>query len=369
MKKILIFDRINSSKFPGGDTVQINAIKDFLINRNYSVTISDNVMENLNEYDYVFIFNLTNPLEAYVCMKACERYNKPYILFPVYWNLDTLKMPFHFNMKSIAKKVLPGFSKSIIRASKFLKMNTKIVQYFKIKNTELLNIKKCIKYVLKNAYYICPNSYAELDHLEDNFNLSKLNENIKIIYNGIDLKKLDAIKQDDTIKSKYNLPENYICCVGGIGPRKNQLNLVRAANISRTNLVLIGKTSYGYEDYFKAIQDVAGDNIYFLNHLPQREVFEIVKSSKGHIQPSFIETPGLASLEALALHVPTIVSNTAPVKEYFGDNVIYCEPSNLESIKNSFIMINKNPPNKGMQNASIRIYDWNNVLNDLVEII
>ncbi|WP_107839185.1 glycosyltransferase [Metasolibacillus meyeri] len=367
MRKILIFDRMNSSTFPGGDTIQINAIRDFLIKHNYDVKVSNNPLENLSEYNYIFIFNLTNPLEAYVCMKACEKYNKPYILFPVYWNLDSLKMPTQFNVKMLAKKIMPSFLKSYIRASKFKENNAEIMVFFGIKNTELFNIKKCIKSLLKNAYFVCPNSYAEWDHLNDNFNLNQLNKNIKVIYNGIDFKKLESIEQDDLIKGKYNLPDSYICCVGGIGPRKNQLNLVKAANLGNINIVLVGKASYGYDYYFKKIKSISGSNIYFLEHLPQEEVFKIMKSSKGHIQPSFIETPGLASLEAKALSIPIIVSNTEPVKEYFSDTAIYCNPNDIINIRKSLELIYNKENQDIKQNSDI--YDWNNVLKMLDEII
>lgn len=366
MKKILIFDRMNSSKFPGGDTIQINAIKNFLINHNFSVTVSDNPLENLSGYDYIFIFNLTNPLEAYVCMKACEKYSKPYILFPVYWNLDSLKMPTQFNIKMVTKKVMPDFLKSYFRASKFLKNNNGIIDFFNIKHTELFNIKQCIKSILKNAYYVCPNSYAEWNHLNDNFKLDQLNKNVKVIYNGIDLQKLENIKQDDSIKEKYGLPDNYICCVGGIGPRKNQLNLVKAANLGNINIVLIGQTSYGYENYFKTLNSISGSNIYFLEQLPQEEVFKIMKSSKGHIQPSFIETPGLASLEALTLGVPIAVSYTEPTKEYFSFNVEYCNPFFVESINKSLTLLLQRPLVNNIE--WISKYCWQNVLKDLLPI-
>ena len=370
MRKILIFDRMNSSTFPGGDTIQINAIRDFLIKHNYDVKVSNNPLENLSEYHYIFIFNLTNPFEAYVCMKACEKYNKPYILFPVYWNLDSLKMPVQFNVKMLAKKIIPNFLKSYIRASKFKENNVEIVGFFGFKNIELFNIKKCIKSILKNAYFVCPNSYAEWDHLNENFNLNQLNKNVKVIYNGIDLKKLKAIEQDDSIKEKYNLPENYICCVGGIGPRKNQLNLVKAANRTEINLILIGKPTEGYEAYFENIKKIAKDNVYILSHLPQEEVFEIVKNSKGHIQPSFIETPGLASLESIVLGVPIILSNTEPVKEYFKTDGLYCNPHSIKNIEFNLKKLHRGEGVSGVQYSKYRDqYSWDSVLFDLIDLL
>ncbi|GLC87886.1 glycosyltransferase [Lysinibacillus piscis] len=369
MNKILIFDRMNSSEFPGGDTVQINAIKNFLVKHNYDVKISTDPLEDLSEYHYIFIFNLTNPLEAYVCMKACEKYNKPYILFPVYWNLDSLKMPIQFNLKMLVKMIIPNFLKSYIRALKFLKNNHEIIGSFQIKNKELFNINNCIRSILRKAFYVCPNSYAEWKHLNDNFELNQLNKNVKVIYNGIDLDRLRVIEQDDSIKAKYNLPENYICCVGGIGPRKNQLNLVKAANRGRINLVLIGKASYGYENYFKKVKSISRDNIYFLEQLPQEEVFKIMKSSIGHIQPSFIETPGLASLEAMVLDIPIIVSNTEPVKEYFKDIAVYCIPYEVENINECLLTFKNEIGKKDIQRYTGYNYDWNHVLKELETIL
>jgi len=370
MKKILIFDRMNSSKFPGGDTVQIHEIQKFLVNNGYRVKVSDQPLEDLRKYDYVFIFNLTNPLEAYVHMKACEKHQKPYILFPVYWNLDSLKMPMYFNIKSLAKNLLPKAMKSLIRSIVFMKQNKEIIRNFNIKPRELLSADACIKRIIAHAYYICPNSNAEWEHLNDNFTLNKLNNKVKVIYNGIDVEKLNNINQDDSIKEKYKLPDNYICCVGGIGPRKNQLNLVNAANQADINLVIIGQASSGCENYYNLVKSTAKSNIYFIDHLPQNEVFKIVKSSKGHIQPSFIETPGLASLEAAMLGVPIIVANTAPVKEYFGDSAIYCEPDKVDSICNSLIMLKGTlVSNDSFQHSVISNYDWNLTLEKLKTLV
>jgi len=369
MKKILIFDRMNSSNFPGGDTVQIHAIKNFLDKNGYQVKLSNQPKEDISEYDYVFIFNLTNPYEAYIQMKACQKNGVPYILFPVYWNLDSLNIAIYINKKAIIKRILPKLIKSMIRAKNFIKKNNEVIEYFGISNLELLNSEQCIKEILKNAYYICPNSHAEWQHLNENFSLDLLNNNVKVIYNGIDISLLSNIKLDENSLTKYDLPEKYICCVGGIGPRKNQLNLVKAANHAKINLVIIGKSAYGYEDYYNAVRSAAGTNIFFLEHLPQQEVFKILKNSIGHIQPSFIETPGLATLEAATLGVPIIVANTAPVKEYFGDSATYCDPNDLLSISKSLSEGFYGSLQKKEISSIKHLYNWDDCLKELLDII
>ena len=215
---------------------------------------------------------------------------------------------------------------------------------------------------------ICPNSIAERKHLEDNFRVSKLNNNYKVIYNGIYLKELLNVVEDEEIFRKYNLPKEYICCVGGIGPRKNQLNLIKAANEANINIVIIGQASKGYEGYYNEVKASAKENIIFLGQLPQIETFKIVKNSIAHIQPSFIETPGLASLEAVALGVNTIVSNNEPVKEYFSENVYYCNPYDLKSIKLSLVTAYNQKKTENNIPFFINSYDWENVLRPLGDL-
>lgn len=366
-KRILIFDRFNSAQFPGGDTIQIRAIEKFLNESDYLVSITNNPEENLIDFDYVLIFNLTNPFEAYICAKAAIKFNKPYILFPVYWNLDDLKMPINKSFKSILKMLLPRQVKSYVRAKKFIGNNNDIIHKQKLNSKDFFSVEKVIEYVIKHAYYICPNSHAEWEHLEENFNLNKLNKNIKVIYNGVFLSELKQLTKDDLIKKKYNLPEKYICCVGGIGPRKNQLNLVKAANKAKVNLVIIGQSSNGYENYYSQVLKVAKENIYFVGQLSQIETFKIIKSSHGHVQPSFIETPGLASLEAVALGTKVVVAETRPVKEYFLDNAFYCNPRSIESISLNLALIYSDTTQ--YDNSWIGKYDWNKALFELKGII
>jgi len=42
-----------------------------------------------------------------------------------------------------------------------------------------------------------------------------------------------------------------------------------------------------------------------------------LRFAKAHLLPSFLETPGLSSLEAASLGVPILIGNDEPVKEVF----------------------------------------------------
>ena len=50
--------------------------------------------------------------------------------------------------------------------------------------------------------------------------------------------------------------------------------------------------------------------------------------------PSFYETPGLAALEAAVVGIPIVITEQGCTKEYFEENVFYCNPHIEESILN-----------------------------------
>jgi glycosyltransferase involved in cell wall biosynthesis len=232
-----------------------------------------------------------------------------------------------FNLKSFVKRVFPSKIKDYIRTAFYRLKNKRVANHSSV--SFLPGVAEMISYVLHHAYLICPNSNAELEHLVERFKEQALRNKSLIVYNGFDAKK---IEQKGTSISYLNLPESFICCIGAIGPRKNQLNLIKAANYLDIPLVIVGKVAFGSESYGRYIRKKANENVRFIEYCEQEIVFEILKKSKGHIQPSYIETPGLISLEAAALGCGIVVSDNGPVREYFGNKAIYINPYDYKSI-------------------------------------
>jgi glycosyltransferase involved in cell wall biosynthesis len=363
MKKILIFDRLDSKQFPGGDTIQINAIANYLRENGHEVIITSNLLTDLQDCDIVFIFNLTNPIEAYLQALIVEKMGKPYILFPVYWNLDALKIP-AWSVKVALKNLLPHFMKSTLRALNFWRKNKGLLNELDIGWLHLINSKKLIRFTLLHSKYVCPNSKAELEHIIEHFQIKGIVDKCRIIYNGVDLKEIQSTIVDN--KLNVEVPEKYICCIGGIGPRKNQLNLVKAMDGLPIDLLIVGKASAGCGRYLAQINKCAGPNIHFLNSLPHQDVLKIIYRSHSLIQPSYIETPGLAALEAVALGIPVIVSDLPPVKEYFKELAFYSDPHDIDSIRHAILRLFDD---KAARNDSLHYfqenYGWRNVLKEI----
>ncbi len=59
--------------------------------------------------------------------------------------------------------------------------------------------------------------------------------------------------------------------------------------------------------------------------------------AKVNVLTSWIETPGLVSLEAAYASCNIVVSDKGSVKEYFGNYAYYCNPADSNSIKKAVL--------------------------------
>lgn len=143
----------------------------------------------------------------------------------------------------------------------------------------------------------------ELTHISE--------EKIKVIYEGVD--PIFVRAQEDEIrefKKKYNLPDNFILAISGVGERRN-LKRVKEAT-KDFNLVIAGET---------------------IPWLEYKELPLLYSAADVLLYPSFYEGFGLPILEAMACGTPVITSNTSSLPEVGGDAAVYVDPNDLNDIK------------------------------------
>ncbi len=146
-----------------------------------------------------------------------------------------------------------------------------------------------------------------------------------VIPNGIDEKlfqQQDEIEKDDKM----------VLSVARIEGIKNQLNLIKAVNNSKYQLYIIGSASMNQSRYYHRCREAANENIHFIDHLPQAKLIPYYQKAKVHVLPSWFETCGLSTLEAMAMKCNAVITDRGFTYEYFGDTVSYCDPSSPASI-------------------------------------
>ncbi len=209
--------------------------------------------------------------------------------------------------------------------------------------------KASIKYLLRNAACILPNSNSEYERVVRDF---AINCPKQIVTCAIDNSIFFNANKGDVEK------EDLVLCVGRVEGRKNQLNLIKVANARKLKLKLIGNLSVNQKSYVNACKKEAGTTIEFVPFITQTELTTYYKTAKVHVLPSWFETAGLSTIEAAAMGCNIVIANKGDVREYFGDLAYYCEPDNLDSIGEAITLALKNPPNKKLQEKVLNEYTW-----------
>ncbi len=123
------------------------------------------------------------------------------------------------------------------------------------------------------------------------------------------------IPNEKTVRKFGIEPYNYFLFVGDLSRRKNLAMILstflkaKANNLIsiKTQLVLIGKFSWGSWDFKHLLSDESG--IITLGYLSDEELVSFYKYCKAVVYPSIYEGYGLPLLEAMSQQSPLIVSN------------------------------------------------------------
>src|SRR5439155_18907308 len=129
---------------------------------------------------------------------------------------------------------------------------------------------------------------------------------------------------------------------------KNQLNVIKALGGTKYQLTIIGKAAINQMSYFNECRELASkySNIHFVTeHIEHEKLASIYKAAKVHVLASWFETTGLVSLEAAMMDCNIVITRKGDTEEYFNDLAYYCEPDNIESIRDAIIKAYHSPVN------------------------
>lgn len=288
------------------------------------------------DYDIVHLFNANGPNGPYQAVLNEAHYRDiPVILSPIYWPVDEM-----------LDEMMTGGD------------NEKIVDlYF-----------SSFKQVVMDADVLLPNAEEEMRKVEQFVGSTDLT--YQVVPNAINIAEIDRAKPNQA-------PEewgNYVLCAGRMEPRKNQHRLIQAMEILWAqgydlNLVMIGQPDKAYLNHYDDIFSKHEDKIFMSKEsLPPKALFSAMIDAELLAMPSWLETPGLVALEAVALGTDVVVTNRGTAGEYFGSYVNYCKPDQPYSIAEAMQKTLKNGNPDELQEIVLDRYNYEKVgeLNEKV---
>lgn len=125
-----------------------------------------------------------------------------------------------------------------------------------------------------------------------------------------------------------------VVSVGRLEPRKNQTMTVLALRDMSIDLTIAGAA---HDAYPTETMRRWAPRLQFTGQVSDGERSRLYGSAHVHILPSWVETVGLASIEAAAGGAQLVVSDRGPEVEYFGNDVEYVDPADPESLRGAVL--------------------------------
>jgi len=196
--------------------------------------------------------------------------------------------------------------------------------------------------VFKKARKVFTVSEFEKKHM-----VEKLGQAHKIesVYNGVAEKFRPYSEiEKESIKAKFNLPDEYFFFLGNTAPKKNMLGLLKAYKGYTDQIevplpLVIAESSR--EDLNKMLTAIDGlplaKHIHLTGYVSHDDLPEIYAAAHCFIYPSLRESFGIPIIEAMACGTQVITSNTSSMPEVAGGAAKLVDPFSENDIKSAMI--------------------------------
>lgn len=351
MLKVLFITRPTVFTGPGGDTIQLLKTKEHLELLDVSVDIADDKDLDFMGYDLIHFFNLRNPQDILQHVVKAKQLSIPTVLSTIWGSYNECD-----------RKTRKGFQKWIANnvseyTLEYLKTTARIILNANFHSGMLRYLFKghyrSQQFIARNIDVLLPNSPTELERVVSDMKLNSFNG--LWVANAVDTSVFDSSK---SFSGKYKEFEGCLLSAARVEIRKCQLDLIKAVKDLPYKLVIVGKPSPNSRAYYDECVREAGPNVVFINHVDQDELAELYHVAKAHALISWMETPGLSSLEAAMMNCNVLVTDRGDTKFYFEDFAEYCEPGDVESIRNGIISVMNKEFNPGFKSRIISNFTW-----------
>lgn len=351
--KVLFQSRSTLFSVPGGDTVQLLKTAEFLRGLGIAVEISTELEPALEGYDLVHLFNLMRPQEVYLQAANAKRQGRPVVLSTIYGLYTEYERKARTGMAGfVARHASPW---EVER----LKVVARAFTNREVNRGTLLVAGVGYEQLCRKVTELCdvflPNSPDEMRRVNADFP-ETIGKPFVVVPNAVDVAVFDPMRV--RIGDSAKRFAGCVLSVARIEGRKCQLELVRAVNGLPVKLVLIGSPAPNHTAYFEAVRAVAGNNVHILGQVPHAELAQYYAMARVHALVSWMETPGLSSLEAGAMGCNLVVTEKGDTRAYFGDQAFYCDPESVDSIRCALQAALAAPPSRELQDRIRSDFTW-----------
>ncbi|MDG1147970.1 MAG: glycosyltransferase family 1 protein [Crocinitomicaceae bacterium] len=188
------------------------------------------------------------------------------------------------------------------------------------------------------------------------------------------------LDQKNSARLTYANGNPYFLFVGALHPRKNVGRLIAAfEQFKQENpedqhkLVIVGTEMFGKKLNGIEISPFVRDHILFTGHVSLSDLAEIMGAASLLTYIPYFEGFGIPLVEAMKCGTPILSGNKTSLPEVAGDAAIYCDPFNIDDIREKMSYIVKNPAiqkelsQKGLKRSTL--FSWDNTADEIWKVI
>jgi glycosyltransferase involved in cell wall biosynthesis len=175
-----------------------------------------------------------------------------------------------------------------------------------------------------------------------------------VVYNGINLKKIQSVAHNDTLRSELGIDEETILMgmVGNFVPVRDHMTVCRFANTlkeqgSNFHIVFIGKKTDAFPELFDSCFQYCQQNnlLHHVSFLGSRDnVPQLLAQLDLFVYATDYDTFGIAIVEAMVAGIPVLVNDWEVMYEIseHGKYVTLYSTKDVNSLLNQFEFVIKN---------------------------
>jgi glycosyltransferase involved in cell wall biosynthesis len=353
ISRVLFQSRTTLFSVPGGDTTQIVKTGEALRAAGVQVDVSTELEPDLSKYDAVHLFNLMRPQELFLQATNAKRQHKPIALSTIYGPYVEYDRRARHGPARLLANALPHAHLEYLKILARVAVNGEF--HKGIAALAWLGYRGLQKSLVNMVDVFLPNSLSEMRRVTSDFPASTKKPFV-VVPNAVDTKVFAPASVE--VSKDVAQYAGCVLSVARIEGRKCQLELVRAMKDFPAPLVIIGKPAPNHGAYFERVRRAAGPTVHFLGHVEHHRLPEYYKAAKVHCLISWMETPGLSSLEAGAMGCNLVVTRKGDTHDYFGELASYCEPDSVSSIRSAIERAYTAEPRGELSRAIVERFSW-----------
>jgi len=314
--RVLAVVRPDAKTRPGGDLIHAERTAAALRDLGLEVDVVDTLEPEARGYDVAHVFGIFEPETARRQFDAIHRLGTPLALSPIWLDLRGLFSIGPQVERALSARDVPAVERRFARLRR-------VERRFPWRDAGARAADRRLqaqRELAREADVLLPASeteaylYAErLDAGDVPFVVAPL---------GIDESAFDV--------ERAGLRRG-ILCAGRIEAKKNQAALLYAVRDLDVDVTLAGEAHDA--SYLALCRRWATPRTRFAGHLAHAEVLALMARCAVHAHPSWLETPGLSSLEAAAAGAQVVVGERGCEREYFGAGAHYADPADPSRIR------------------------------------